>query len=119
MCRFIWPLAFPWRRSGRHGLVEDRLAALDGDDRGGLRGVAVRIDVRDARDPGEIPRRGQRIAQLGPVGAAGALDGVDQDAGHPGLQREAHQADYAVFDGSDAGLLEDASAMSVSSVWGT
>ncbi len=67
------------RLHGRDRLDVFELAVGDGQNHGGLRGVAVRVNRDFAGDALKILRRRQRVADLRAVGRAGAFDGVRQN----------------------------------------
>src|SRR5262249_8339708 len=66
-------------RLRRYGFGVLKLAVLDGDDDGGLGGVAILVDGGLAGDAFEILRPRQSFAQPRAVRRAGPLDGVGQD----------------------------------------
>src|SRR5438445_8371759 len=64
----------------RDGINLVGLPAPELEDHDGLEGVSVGVDRDLAACAGEVLGGGQRVADGLGVGAAGALDGVDQDA---------------------------------------
>ena len=59
--------------------MELQLAGFDGDDRRGLRGVAVFVEGGDTAGAGEVFGGGDGVAEFRALGDAGAFDGVDEN----------------------------------------